>query len=87
MFAAPGSAGTSGSAPVTVTRILLLAAAGVILSGCVSTVVGATAGAAIGVAGATAGVAAKGVGLTAKGAGKVVGAAIPDREPSAERGS
>lgn len=72
---------------MTVTRILLLAAAGVILSGCVSTVVGATAGAAIGVAGATAGVAAKGVGLTAKGAGKVVGAAIPDREPSAERGS
>lgn len=72
---------------MTVMRILLLAAAGMILSGCISTVVGATAGAAVGVVGATAGVAVKGVGLTAKGAGKVVGAAIPDRKPAEERGS
>lgn len=73
---------------MTLVRILVLTAAGLALSGCISTVVGATAGAAVGVAGATVGVAAKGVGLTAKGAGKVVGAAIPDRKerPPEERG-
>lgn len=65
---------------MTVVRIVVLAAAGLALSGCISTVVGATAGAAVGVAGATVGVAAKGVGMTARGAGKIVGAAIPDRD-------
>ena len=50
--------------------VLSLIAMATMLQGCVSTIVGATAGAAVGVAGAA-------VGATAKGAGAVGRAVIP----------
>ena len=56
-------------------RAVVLAAAGLVLSGCIAMTV---AGATVGVAGAAVGVAGKAVVMTAKGAGAVVGAAIPD---------
>jgi hypothetical protein len=59
--------------------VLSLVAAAALLQGCVSTVVGATAGAAVGVAGAA-------VGATAKGVGAVGRAVIPGGgEEKAER--
>ena len=54
-----------------VLRVAAVAAAGLVLSGCL----------AMGVAGAAVGVAGAAVGATAKGAGMVVGAVIPDRKP------
>jgi hypothetical protein len=53
-----------------VLRAAVLAAAALLLSGCL----------ALGVAGAAVGVAGAAVGATAKGAGMVVGAAIPDKK-------
>ena len=55
-------------------RGAVLAAAALMLSGCLAaSVVGAT----VGVAGAAVGLTAKAVGATARGAGHVVGAVIP----------
>lgn len=53
-----------------IARTAVLAAAALMLSGCL----------AMGVAGAAVGVAGAAVGATAKGAGMVVGAAIPDKK-------
>ena len=59
---------------MTLPSIAVLAAAAVLLCGCLATTV---AGAAVGVAGAAIGVTAKAAGATARGAGAVVGAVIP----------
>jgi hypothetical protein len=63
---------TSGSIAI---RAAVLAAAAMLLSGCVAaTVVGTT----VGVAGTAVGLTAKAAGATVRGAGHVVGAVIPD---------
>ncbi|MDB5463998.1 MAG: hypothetical protein JWP28_2895 [Phenylobacterium sp.] len=59
---------------MTLPSIAVLAAAAVLLCGCLATTV---AGAAVGVAGAAIGVTAKAAGATARGVGAVVGAVIP----------
>ena len=59
---------------MTLPSIAVLAAAAVLLCGCLATTV---AGAAVGVAGAAIGVTVKAAGATARGAGAVVGAVIP----------
>jgi hypothetical protein len=61
-----------------------LAAACVLLSGCLATTV---AGAAVGVAGTAVGLTAKAVGATARGAGAVVGAVIPGGKKDDKGGS
>ena len=58
--------------------VLSLIAAAAMLQGCVSTIVGATAGAAVGVAGAA-------VGATAKGVGAVGRAVIPGGDDKEQR--
>ncbi|HEY0436924.1 MAG TPA: hypothetical protein VGC92_09800 [Phenylobacterium sp.] len=55
----------------TIASFAALAAAGVLLSGCL---VASVAGAAVGVAGTAVGVTAKGVGMAAHGVGSAVGA-------------
>ena len=55
-------------------RSAILAAASVMLSGCIAT---AVVGTTLGVAGTAVGLTAKAVGATVRGAGHVVGAVIP----------
>ena len=57
-------------------RAAVLAAAEMLLSGCL----------ALGVAGAAVGIAGAAVGVTAKGVGAVVGAVIPGGKPAGKRG-
>jgi hypothetical protein len=65
-------------------RSMAIAAAALLLCGCVATT---AAGAAVGVAGTAIGVTAKAVGATARGAGAVVGAVIPGGKKDDKSGS
>jgi hypothetical protein len=64
-------------------RGAVLAAAAILLSGCLAMAVG---GAAVGVAGTAVGVTGKAVVMTAKGAGAVVGAVIPGGDKKKDSG-
>lgn len=68
---------------MTLQSMAVLAAAAVLLSGCLATTI---AGATMGVAGAAVGVTAKAAGATARGAGAVVGAVIPGKKDDGKSG-